>query len=197
MSIPLRLRLRRGLRVFTLGSGPLKRRSDRLEFAWRVLLTLTLLLGIPLAVAAGNSVAAGLHATAHQQAQSRALERATLLRDAPAQPSADGLDVTTSATWLGPDGRSHTGNVAASPGARAGSSVDIWVDRSGRPVEAPMSAAAADDEALVAAAVTFLAVVIAGLSLHLVVHVLLTRQRNRRWEAGWQSVEPLWVSRFR
>lgn len=189
-------RLRRGLRLVTLGSGPLKRRSDRLEFAWRILLTLVLLLALPIAVAGGRSVGTGLAATAQLQASTRTPERATLLSDAPAQPAADRVDVTTSATWLGPDGRPHTGEVSASPGARAGSVVDIWVDRSGRPVEAPMSMAAADDEALVAGSVIFLGVIIAGLSLHLVVLALLTRQRNRRWAAGWLAVEPLWASRF-
>lgn len=190
------LRLRRGLRLFTLGSGPLKRRSDRLEFAARILLTLTLLLALPLAIAAGRSVAAGLSATAQHQAHTRTPERATLLHDAAAQPSAGDLQVSTSATWLGPDGQGHVGHVPASPGARAGTSVAIWVDRSGRVVEPPMSAAAAEDEALVAGCVIFLGIVIAGLSVHLVVQALLTRQRNRRWEAGWQAVEPLWVSRF-
>ena len=194
MSIPLRLR--RAGRLFTLGSGPLTRGSDRLEFAWRILLTLTLLLAAPLGVIAGRAVAAGLDATAQHQAHTRTQERATLLRDAAARPSAGGLGVSTSATWPGPDGRAHVGTVAAPPGARAGSPVDIWVDRSGRPAEPPMSHDAVVDQALVAGAVTFFGVVIAGLSLHLIVLGLLARQRNRRWEAGWQAVEPLWVSRF-
>lgn len=184
------------MRLFTLGSGPLKRRSDRLEFAARILLTLILLLATPLAVAAGRSVAAGLDATAAHQAHTRTPERATLLRDAVAQPSGGGPQVPTSATWLGRDGQAHVGRVPVSPGARAGTSVAIWVDRSGRPVEPPISAAAAEDEGLVAGCVIFLGIVIAGLSMHLVVHALLTRQRHRRWAAGWQAVAPLWASRF-
>jgi hypothetical protein len=59
-----------------------------------------------------------------------------------------------------------------------------------------MSTAGVQDEALVAGSVISLGVVIAALTMHLVVQALLTRQRHRRWEAGWQAVEPLWVSRF-
>lgn len=194
--MPMSPRLRRGLRLFTLGSGPLKRRSDRLEFAARILLVLILLLAFPIAIAGGRSVATGLEATAQHQADTRTPERATLLHDAPAQPPEGDMQVATTATWQAPDGTTHLGTVPASPGAHAGTSVDIWVDRSGRPVEPPMSRAAIDDEALVAGSVIFLGVVIAGLSMHLVVQALLTRQRNRRWAAGWQAVEPLWVSRF-
>lgn len=194
MSIPPRLR--RGVRLFTLGSGPLKRGSDRLEFASRLLLLLTLLLAAPLAVAVGHTVAAGLDATVAQQAHDRFPGRATLLSDATAEPSSDSLQAPTPATWLGPEGLSRVGTVPAPTGARAGTSVGIWVDRSGRPVEAPMSAGDVGPQALVAGAVTFLAAVIGGLSVHLAVLGLVNRRRSRRWETGWQAVQPLWVSRF-
>ena len=55
---------RRLLRRFTLGSGPLKRRSDRLEFLSRVVLTLTLLAAVPIGVATGTAMAGNLTATA-------------------------------------------------------------------------------------------------------------------------------------
>lgn len=190
------LPFRRALRRFALGSGPLKRGSDRLEFASRLLLTLLLLLAAPLAVAAGSSVAAGVDATVQHQAHTRLPERATLLRDAAAQPSPGSLQTATLAAWLGPDGTFHVGSVPARPGTRAGTSVGIWVDRAGRPVEAPLAAGTARAQALVAGAVTFLAVVIAGLALHLSVLGVLNRRRSRRWETGWQAVQPLWGSHF-
>jgi len=158
------LPLRRALRRFALGSGPLRRGSDRLEFASRLFLALLLLLAAPLAVAAGHSVAAGVDATVQHQAHTRLPERATLLRDAAAQPSPGSLQASTPAAWLGPDGLSHVGSVPARPGARAGSSVGIWVDRAGRPVEAPLVAGSVRAQAIVAGVVVFLAVVIAGLA---------------------------------
>ena len=167
-----------------------------MEFASRLLLALLLLLGAPLGAAAGHSVAARVDATVQQLAHTRLPERATLLRDAAAQPSPGSLQASTPATWLGPDGLSHVGSVAARPGARAGSSVGIWVDPAGRPAEAPPAARSVRDQALVAGVVTFLAVVIVGLAVHLSVVGVLNRRRSRRWEIGWQSVQPLWGSSF-
>ena len=200
MSTPLPSRrglVGRSLRRFTLGSGPLKRRSDRVELVSRIMLALALLAAAPLAVTAGTTLSASLSATAAAQARSSVQEQATLLADAATRPTPGSQTVPTSATWPGPDGTAHTGAVAAPPGARAGTTVKVWVDRSGEPVEAPLSDAAIADEALVAGAVTFLGVVIVALSVHLVVLWLLARRRARRWEAGWAQVEPLWVSRFR
>ncbi len=191
------LSLRSAVRRFTLGSGPLKRRSDRVEFASRIFLLLALLAAAPLGVAAGTVVADGMGATAHQQALSRVQEQATLLSDAAADPSSGAIDVPTRATWLGPDGVAHSGTVSAPVGLRAGSSMTVWIDRSsGRPVDAPLTDAVITDQSLVVGAVTFLGAVIVGLSVHLIVVGVLARQRSRRWEAGWQQVEPLWISRF-
>lgn len=191
------LSLRSALRRFTLGSGPLKRRSDRVEFASRLFLVLALLCAAPVAVAAGTAVADGLSRTAHQQTVTRVEERATLVADAKGDPTSGTIDVPVQATWLGPDGNAHAGNVTAPIGLRAGSSVSVWLDRSsGTVVEAPMSDAVVTDQSLVVGAVTFLGMVIVGLSAHLAVVAILARRRARRWESGWEQVEPLWISRF-
>lgn len=194
MSIPPHPR--RALRRFTLGSGPLKRGTDRVEFAARILLVLTLMLAAPLGLVAGRTLTAGLDATVHQQSHDRLQERATLLRDAAAEPATGSLQTPTPATWLGPDGLAHVGTVPARPGARAGTSVGIWVDRSSRPVEAPLPAGEVGTQAVVAGVVTFLAVVILGLAVHLTVVGVLDRRRSRDWESGWLAVQPLWGSHF-
>jgi hypothetical protein len=187
---------RRLLRRFTLGSGPLKRRSDRLEFLSRIVLALTLLAAGPVGVATGTVMAGDLSATAAARSSALVEGRATLLRNAPAQPTNTDGTAATPATWAMPAG-AQVGTVPAPPGTRAGASVPVWLDRSGRPAQAPTGRPEIVDQALVAGAVTVLGTVIAGLVLHLVVIWLLGRQRARRWEAGWQSVEPLWVTRFR
>lgn len=189
--------LRYAWRRFTLGSGPLKRRSDRIELLSRIVLLLALVAAAPLGVVAGSAVADGLDTTAHQQLLARVQERATLLSDATLDPQASSMQVPTEATWLGPDGATHVGRVPAPAGLPAGSTVAVWVDRSsGRPVDPPLTDAVITDQSLVAGAVTFLGTVIAALSIHLVVLAVLSRRRARRWEAGWQQVEPLWISRF-
>jgi hypothetical protein len=188
---------RRLLRRFTLGSGPLKRRSDRLEFLSRIVLALALLAAGPAGILAGTGLAGHLSSDAAARASSLVEVRATLLRDAPGQATAADGTAATAATWAVPGGAARVGTVAAAPGTHAGTSVPVWLDRSGRPAEAPTARPEIVDQALVAGAVTVLGTVIAGLSLHLVVVWLLGRQRARRWAAGWESVEPLWVTRFR
>ncbi|NYJ08760.1 Rv1733c family protein [Petropleomorpha daqingensis] len=183
-------------RRFTLGSGPLKRASDRAEFASRVVLALALLLAVPLGLLAGAMASTAVTAVEQQQAATRTMETATLLADA-GNGGSDAVTVPTSARWTAPDGGARTGDVEARPGARAGSTVDIWVDADGRRTERPLTDGEVVGQAVVIGVLVGLGVVIAGMTSHLVVVWLLERGRVRGWEKGWASVEPLWVSRFR
>lgn len=183
-------------RRFTLGSGPLKRTSDRVEVLSRVLLALVLLLAAPLGALAGAVSYADVHAAAAAQAAARHQEQATLLADAPAAGSFD-VYLPAAATWAGPGGARLTGAVEAPTGARAGAAVVVWVNRAGRLTTAPLTDRQVLGQAVVVGALSCLGVAVAGTSGHLVVLWLLERRRLRRWAAGWASVEPLWVSRFR
>jgi hypothetical protein len=182
-------------RRFTLGSGPLKRTSDRVEFLSRVVLALALLLAVPFGLLAGAVAYTGVVDTAGQQAATRIQETATLLADADRDPAVS--SVPTQATWTAPAGAARTGTVEASPGALAGSTVEIWVDERGRITGRPLTDGEVTGQAVVIGVLVGLGAVIAGMSSHLVVLWLLERRRFRRWETGWTSVEPLWVSRFR
>jgi hypothetical protein len=183
-------------RRFTLGSGPLKRTSDRLEFLSRVALALALLVAVPVGLLAGAAAYVDVSATAQQQADTRSPETATLLLDAPDSGTAE-ISVPTSATWTTPDGTTRTGEVDASPGAVAGTTVDVWVDERGRITERPLTEGEVTGQAVVIGILIALALVIVGMCSHMVVLWVLERRRYRRWEAGWASVAPLWVSRFR
>jgi hypothetical protein len=183
-------------RRFTLGSGPLKRTSDRVEFVSRVVLALALLLAVPLGLLAGAMAHTAVAALEQQQAATRTAATATLLADAADGRPGD-LSVPTSALWTAPDGAGRTGHVDAEPGARAGSTVDIWVDQAGRLTERPLTDGEVTGQAVVIGVLVGLGAVIAGMTSHLVALWLLERRRFRRWERGWASVEPLWVSRFR
>jgi hypothetical protein len=183
-------------RRFTLGSGPLKRASDRVEFASRVVLALALLLAVPLGLLAGAVAHTAVAALEQQQTATRIAATATLVADADDESSGI-VSVPTSAVWTGPDGAARSGHVDAEPGARAGSTVDIWVDEAGRLTERPLTDGEVTGQAVVIGVLVGLGALIAGMSSHLVVVWLLERRRFRRWERGWASVEPLWVSRFR
>jgi hypothetical protein len=165
------------------------------EFASRVVLLLALLLAAPVGAVAGSATYSGVLVTAHHEAATRVAETATLLADAPRSDEVD--DVRAQAVWTTPAGSTRTGEVDAPAGALAGTTVDVWVDGTGRLTDRPLTHGEVVGQGVVVGVVALLGVVIAGMSSHLLVLWLLERRRNRRWERGWASVEPLWVTRFR
>lgn len=152
---------------FLLGTGPLKRTTDR------------------------------LHVTAHAQAATRMQRTATLLSDAPAASGPDGGGVLTRAEWPGPHGRVMTGDVIAPNGDPTGSAVTIWVDRAGRITTEPLRAEDIAMQSSLLGFLAALALPALLLLLHLLVVWLLDRARSRRWAAEWATVEPLWAGRTR
>src|SRR3712207_8827777 len=82
--------LHRSLRWFALGSGPLKRGSDRLQVAGRLVVVLALLVAPPLAGAAMAVVTAQLEGLGAAEASERTYADAGPLEDAPEAPRAGG-----------------------------------------------------------------------------------------------------------
>jgi hypothetical protein len=180
------------VRRFTLGSGPLKRTSDRLQALSRVLLLLTVLAVVPLAALVGSAVSGHLQQVARQQQAERTSVPATLLFDAAGTTSGSADGVATTASWAGADGVPRTGRVPAPAGSRAGSVVRVWVDASGGLTTAPIGDGDIAADAVAAVVLgpgTGLALVALG---HVVLVTVLDRRRARRWAEGWAAVEPLW-----
>jgi hypothetical protein len=190
------------MRRLVLGSGPLKRWSDRVQMLARLLLGAAVAAAVPLGLLAGSAVTAELHATAQQDAASRFPARATLLADARA-PATSGTyesapsTVATNATWAGPGGTAHVGRVSAPAGRHAGSSVPIWLDAAGRPTPAPLGASAARAEGATVGMLTGLSAVSVAAGAYGLVAWRLDRRRARDWARDWAVVEPLWAARFR
>ena len=122
------------LRRFTLGSGPLKRTSDRIQFLARVLLVCSWPTAVPVAlvvavddprpgVAEGAAQAqAGTRSTAASSRTRRCSPRRRRLpADRPARPPCG------PGRWA----RSTPGSSSSRAGARTGSTVLVWVDRAG------------------------------------------------------------------
>jgi hypothetical protein len=187
----------RGIRRFTLGSGPLKRTSDRLEFLSRVLLTAVLLATVPIALAVATATYTGGRAEVAQEAADRHRVDARLLEDAAAPAgSGNGVDVGQArAVWTAPSGAERSGTVPAWPGAEAGTTVVIWVDRDGSRTTRPLSTGDVVGRALGAAVLTYAGIAVVAVGGHLVVHRLLDRSRYRRWAAEWALVGPDWTGR--
>src|SRR4051794_2776290 len=116
-------------RRFVLGSGPLKRGSDRLQVLARVLLVTAVVGAVPVALAVVTATFSRAQAVAAAEAADRHHVRATLVTDAAAQDAAAPESATVS--WTAPSGRPHGDVLAVPRGATAGSTVRIWIDGQG------------------------------------------------------------------
>jgi hypothetical protein len=184
------------LRRFTLGSGPLKRGSDRLEFVARVLLVCSLLTTVPISLAVGT--AAHTHAAAQAIAQAADRHRVTarLLDDAPA-PVGEGLSSSdrdqVTAVWTDPAGIGHRVTVPVPPATRAGTTVSLWTDRNGNRTTRPLSHGDVVGQAGGQGIVTFAVLSLIAWGAYRSFRKLLDRNRFRRWAAEWAVVEPVWT----
>jgi hypothetical protein len=195
--------IRRTLRRFMLGSGPLKRRSDRIQVVGRLVVGLSLLLAPPLAVATATAMTSHLQAVAAAEAADRSRVRAVLLADAPAIAHTSGdyssysdTRVHAKAVWWLPDGSSREGNVLTAPLTPAGTAVPVWVDRAGNLTRAPLDPAGIPASAYVWGALLLVGLPVACWTLYAVLCFLLDGSRERGWERDWATVEPDWNSRL-
>ena len=184
------------IRRVTLGSGPLKRTSDRLECLSRILLAAVMLTAVPIALA----VATGSYTQGRSEVTAQAAERqqvpAELLEDASAPADASGAvprNGRASAVWTGPSGAERTDEVSAPLGARAGSTVSVWIDQNGDRTTRPLSTSAVVGRAVGLALLIQLAISMGAYGAHRAVRRLLDRGRSRQWAAEWAVVEPEWT----
>jgi hypothetical protein len=186
----------RVLRRFTLGSGPLKRGSDRLEFLARVLLAFALLAAAPISLA----VATVTYTQAQDQAATEAAARhpvtARLLEDVPV-PAGDvwdnGARAEGNAVWTDPAGTEQRGTVIVPVGAKAGHTVSVWFDQDGNRTAPPLNAGDVTGRAASKGSGTFVMLCLVACGAYLGTRALLDRSRARRWAADWASVGPEWT----
>ncbi len=117
-----------------LDRNPLRRGTDRAEAWIRIALVLAFLIGAPLAAWGAGSWAGSVAPTAaHLQRAGEHRVPATLLRNVPGD--ADQWFTVrfawVKARWTVPHGTVRTGYVQAPVGSPAGSTVPVWLDRSG------------------------------------------------------------------
>ena len=201
MTTPTDTALRRSLRWFTLGSGPLKRGSDRLQVAGRLVVVLALLAASPLAVAATTVTTARFEARAEAGAAERSRVDAVLLEDAPEAAGSgygdqEPVNVPARAVWPVPGGAERQGVVLVRPHTAAGTAVPVWVNRDGNVTSAPLDRSRTDSSAMTVGAVVLLGVPLVTWTLYALLCAALDAHRERRWAQGWAAVEPEWVSRL-
>jgi len=173
----------RGRRVAVLsrGGNPLRRKVDRMEAGIFAGLLVTFLIGAPLLAVAAGSWEYGA-AVAEQHAQrSVHLVTAVLLQDVPDIVVVTGAsDAGALARWTASDGKSCVGVVLDTVGAKAGSTLPIWVDGSGRQTDPPLTRRDVRSRVITAAALTWAAFAITLLSVAIWLRWLLNRRRRSR-----------------
>ena len=128
--------LARLARWLGIDRNPLRRGTDRVEAALRLVMILLVVVAVPAAAVAAGRWAD--HYALHRAQRQRAVNHqvtAVLLEDAPASGIPDPYtSVQTSwvpARWQPPGQPPRTGEVLALAGARKGSTVRTWIDPSG------------------------------------------------------------------
>jgi hypothetical protein len=190
--------LRRSLRRFLLGAGPLKRRSDRAQMVGRLVVVLSFLVAPLLAVVAATATTTHLEAAAAEQAADRYRSSAVLLEDAPTASTGAGYDdgfssvVPVHAAWPLPNGTTRDDVVLTKAGTPAGTAVPVWLDADGNRTVAPLDRAGIPGTALTVAALPLLGLPTVTWTLYAVLCSTLDSSRERRWGQEWVTVEREW-----
>jgi hypothetical protein len=133
-------RRRRRVGVLSRGTNRRRGKAARIKAGIFAGLLVMFLIGAPLLAIAAGWWEHGA-AVAEQRAQ-RSVRPVTavLLQDVPDIAVGTGTwDGGALARWPGPDGKSCVGVVLDTAGTKAGSRLPIWIDRSCRPVEPPLT----------------------------------------------------------
>lgn len=186
------------VRWFLVGTGPLMRRSDRVESAFRLLLLGALLVAVPVALLVGSAVRHGQLRLAAQQAESRHAVHAVVLAD-PDVPDGAGPDtfVQTPVGWTTAHGTRKTATVPVPVTDRADDRVVVWLTPAGQVTGPPLDPREAADNAVVGGILAGVGVLLVAWALLGLSRLALNARRSRQWQVDWQAVEPLWTSRER
>jgi len=190
-------RLARLARRLGIDRNPLRRGTDRVEAALRLVMILLMVVAVPAAAIAAGRWAD--HYALHRAQTQRAVNHqvtAVLLEDAPAtgvpDPYTSVQTAWVPARWQPPGQPPRTGQVLALVGARKGSTVRTWVDPSGAVTDPPLERRVIVGDVWLAVMATCLVSLLVLLAVGALVRRVLDRRRLRAWEADWRASGPLW-----
>jgi uncharacterized integral membrane protein len=173
------------LRLFS--RNPLVRTSDRLEGA---VVALAVIL-VVIAAACAGVVGTMIHDTETQkflqQSQSRHTLMATAVSDSKPEPSTGTTASTVHAQWR-VNSINHAGVLGWDYAVKAGEALPIWVDGDGNRVDRPTPIQRATADAVSAAVVGWLIVVLAAAQVVCAVRARATRMRDAEWEKDIRSL---------
>jgi len=167
------------LRIFS--RNPLIRTSDRLEAAVVALAVILVVVAAACAGIAGTIIHDTETQAFLQQAQTRHALVATAVADSRPEGSTGTTASTVAARWQ-VNGINHADVIRSDYAIKAGEPLQIWVDDHGKPVARPSPVERAAVDALAAAVVGWLIVVLAAAQVVGAVRAHATRMRDAQWE---------------
>lgn len=192
---PHNTRLGRFVRGRRLDRNPLRRASDRAETAILAALAAAFLAGAPFAAqASGMWAHTALQREQAAQNSSWRLVPAVLLTKA--STGVRGTPVPEAkARWITPYGETITSDIPVPSGARAGTTVRIWVARDGTPTQPPLldSQVSSEVDWAEAGGVAALAATLAVVGF--LARRSLDKRRLAAWDAEWRAAGPRWTMR--
>lgn len=190
-------RWRRLVRWVVVGTGPLKRGTDRVEMLTRLLVVAAVLCAAPAALLVGASVHGSLLAAARGQAAQRHEVTAVVLTEPPSAVDATASDysalVDLPVRWLTASGEARVATVPVPDTAHAGDKVPVWLTLTGKPTGAPESTEVVASDSVSIGVAVLLSVPLLAWGVHAATRLLLDVRRARQWQAGWRAVEPVWA----
>jgi hypothetical protein len=190
-------RLTRLARWLGFDRNPLRRGTDRIEAALRLVMIIMFAAAVPAAaVFVGRQADHVALDRAHAQRAANHLVNAVLLEQAPPTGPPDPYtSVQTTwvlARWQPPGLPPRTGEVLATAGARKGSTVRMWIGPSGAVTSPPLDHRDIVGDVLIAAVATGLVSWLVLLAFGALARRALDRRRLRAWDAEWRAGGPLW-----
>src|SRR5271169_302089 len=180
--------------------NPLRRGTDRLEAALRLVMMIMLVTAVPAAaVFAGQQADHVALNRAHAQQAADHLVSAVLLEQAPATGTPDPYtSVQTTwvlARWQPPGLPPRTGEVLAPVGAPKGSTVRTWINPSGAVTDPPLNHRDIAGDVCIAVVATCLVSWLVLLASGALARRMLDRRRLNAWDAEWRGSGPPWGGR--
>ena len=190
-------RLARLARWLGFDRNPLRRRTDRIEAALRLVMMIMLVAAVPAAAVLAGQQADHLALNqAHTQQAKDHLVKAVLLQQAPAtgvpNPYTSVQTAWVPARWQPPGLPPRTGQVLAPAGARAGTTVRTWIDASGAVTNPPFDHRDIVGEVCIAVVATCLGSWLVLLASSALARRALDRRRLNAWDAEWRASGPRW-----
>jgi hypothetical protein len=189
--------LARCMRWLGFDRNPLRRWTDRIEAAIRLVTVILLLVAVPIAAIVVGRQADHLalrQANAQQAADHEVT--AVLVRQAQTTGLPDpytSIELTyVLARWQPPGQAPRSGQVLAPAGAHAGSTVKVWIDASGAVTSPPPDHRIIAGDVCMAAIVTCLVASLLILGSNALARRALDRRRMRAWDAEWRAAGPMW-----